>query len=137
MVPSPAYAGPSYATTQTVSTYLGGVTKDEPTTGFLSTTTAHVPSTCQAARYGCNSASAVNYDPLVTVNVACYNIVYGCLAPAAVNFACPDTTYSYKCIGENAIADVSLQVTTHYAFLCRWTNAPSPPPPPAPPTPAE
>jgi hypothetical protein len=133
MVPSPAYVGPSYITTQPTSTYpfLIPGTVDQPTKSFSTSTTVHSATMCSNARYGCNETGYVNYDPLVTVKTVCYKEKYGCLNPLAVNYGCIDESYNGPCDETE-----EERVTYHYAVLCRWTLSPYPPPPPAPPIPS-
>jgi len=127
MVPNEAYAASSYSTTQNQSSIFGA-TIDRPTTAFAITTTVHDRLSCLVGRHGCTDSNATNYDPLATMNGNCWYHQRGCLNPAAVNFGCPDTTYSGPCTG------LANPVTRHWARLCKWSNIASPPPP-SPPVP--
>lgn len=105
--------------------------------------TIHDPDACVIARFGCNADAqtypgyvdpirAINYDPRVTVNSACYWPKSGCLNPNAVNFRCDSDEATEPCTGDNALEDA---VTQHVKYICKYSNTPSPPAPSPPPFP--
>jgi len=133
MVPDEAHAGASYRNPQNVSIYPHIIPHkpDEPTLSFNLSVTQHEPSMCGSARYGCTDSTAINYDPLATVQTTCYSFRLGCLNPAAVNFGCPSNDFDSNCTLPN-----SERVTSHSSIICKWTVSLSPSPPPPAPVPA-
>jgi len=98
-----------------------------------------------AARVGCTSEGAMNYDPTATMSgtskyTQCYvcgdsvDACTGCLNPSAVNFGC--TKYQ-----DNKDDCVKANVLVHSASVCKYAGEPpvgtaSPPSPPPPAAPA-
>lgn len=113
---------------------------DAITANFSASTTLHVPSMCTVARFGCGSAgvatgtdgfgveTALNHDPLATVNTRCYWPRYGCLNMRASNFGCEHYSAVSPCSPPEAE-----RVTVHQSHRCRFPQAPPAPPAPPPP----
>lgn len=82
---------------------------------------------CVIERHGCMDSAAVNYDKYATVPTTCYQVIYGCLHPDALNTYCI-TDGPSKCTWSDTLVTVPDTVNSNLGRCRFYAPAPSPPP---------